>query len=200
MNTAASNVFVSYSHADAALVGPIVSLLRATNTTVFRDADSIKLGKKWRQELEAAMEKADLVVVFWCRHSTDSDEVAEEYRHAMRLEKDLLPIRLDGSPLPPILSQYQTLDFSSMAGRHHMEQNRPSQPAAMSGLSIVRRLWAQISGADYRKGQNNPSRPYQHTGANAPLWQELDAAQQLMAEIIQTQVAERLLSRGRHGA
>jgi len=44
------NVFVSYSHADASLVTPVVRLLRVNQSLVFQDADGIAPGTKWREE------------------------------------------------------------------------------------------------------------------------------------------------------
>ncbi len=36
------NIFVSYSHADAALVGPVVKLLGVNKSLVFQDVDGIQ--------------------------------------------------------------------------------------------------------------------------------------------------------------
>lgn len=51
----AVNVFVSYSHDDAALVTPIVKLLRVNKALVFQDLDSIELGKRWREQAGRAV-------------------------------------------------------------------------------------------------------------------------------------------------
>lgn len=129
-------VFVSYSHHDASLVTPVVRLLRSTNDFVFLDSDSIKPGQKWRQALSEAMEQASLVVVFWCTHSNQSAEVESEYRSAIEARKDVLPVLLDSTPVPPALDQYQWIDFRELGrGRHSIEDLPGAAPSASKARS-----------------------------------------------------------------
>ncbi len=114
-----TNVFVSYSHDDASLVAPVVKLLRANNSLVFQDVDSIQPGKKWRREIAKGLADAHQVMVFWCNHANGSEEVTKEWKIAIELEKDLLPLLLDTTPLPPELSEYQWIDFQELVGRTH---------------------------------------------------------------------------------
>lgn len=112
-------VFVSYSHADEALVDPVVKLLSVNDALVFQDKKSIPPGKRWRNEIARALAGARLVVVFWCDHSHRSTEVAAEWRAALDQDKDLLPVLLDATPLPPELGEYQWVDFRSTVGPAH---------------------------------------------------------------------------------
>jgi len=112
-------IFVSYSRRDAALVTPVVRLLRATKDVVFLDSDSIRPGKKWRTELSAGLMNANLVVVFWCLHSSESLEVAKEYKAAVRAKKDVLPVLLDSTPAPADLREFQWIDFRDLAREQH---------------------------------------------------------------------------------
>lgn len=114
-----SHIFVSYSHKDASLIEPIIGLLRASKIDVFQDVLSIAPGRKWRDEIEDAIHAAQLIVVFWCRHSAASKEVCAEYELAISAEKDVLPVVLDGTPLPAVLSEYQYIDFLKMSGKRH---------------------------------------------------------------------------------
>src|SRR5688572_12843289 len=93
------NVFVSYSHADASLVTPVVRLLRVNQSLVFQDADGIAPGTKWRDEIAKALSASNLVVVFWCQHAFRSNEVSSEWRAAIEQGKDVLPLLLDATPL-----------------------------------------------------------------------------------------------------
>lgn len=113
------SVFISYSHADAILVDPVVRLLRVNTSLVFVDTDHIRPGKRWRDEIGGALASSDLVVVFWCAHAAESDEVAQEWRSALTAGKDLLPLLLDATPLPAALHEYQWIDFRGMVGQHH---------------------------------------------------------------------------------
>jgi len=114
-----ASVFVSYSRKDAGLVAPVVHLLRATKGLVFQDLDSIKPGKRWRGQIEKALNTARLVVVFWCLHSLRSGEVRKEYEFALSNGKDILPILLDDTPLPAELGEFQSVNFQGLVGPSH---------------------------------------------------------------------------------
>jgi len=60
-----------------------------------------------------------LVVVFWCDHASRSNEVAKEWKAAIEQEKDLLPLLLDATPLPPELGEFQWIDFRGTVGANH---------------------------------------------------------------------------------
>jgi len=111
-------IFVSYSHKDAAVVKPIVQLQRATGSAVFRDAENIPAGKKWRATIKAAIESCRLVWVFWCTHASNSKEVRVEYKMGIDLEKDVVPVLMDATPLPPALSEFQWIDMRQALGAH----------------------------------------------------------------------------------
>ena len=114
-----TNVFVSYSHADASLVAPVVKLLRVNKSLVFQDIDGIQPGKSWRSEIARGLAESHLVVVFWCDHASRSDEVSKEWKAAIEQEKDLLPLLLDATPLPPELGEFQWIDFQGTVGANH---------------------------------------------------------------------------------
>lgn len=113
------SIFISYSHVDIALVAPVVAVLRASRNFVYLDSDSIRPGKKWREELEAAIAKSDMVMLFWCEHSEASIEVGKEIVAAKERGKDLLPLLLDSTALPPTLAEYQYIDFRAAFGKAH---------------------------------------------------------------------------------
>lgn len=119
MPSPSTNVFVSYSHADASLVAPVVKLLRVNKSLVFQDTDDIQPGKRWRSEIAKALAESHLVVVFWCDHASRSNEVSKEWKSAIEQEKDLLPLLLDATPLPPELGEFQWIDFRGMVGANH---------------------------------------------------------------------------------
>ena len=112
--TAVRRFFVSYNHQDTAIVGPVVELLRSTGAPVFRDADRIPPGKKWRVVLEDSLQQSDAVVVFWSVRAKESVEVEAEWRRALELRKDIIPVLLDDTPLDNLLSDYQYIDFRSI--------------------------------------------------------------------------------------
>jgi len=150
MPSQSTNVFVSYSHADASLVAPVVELLRANKSLVFQDTDSIPPGKRWRSEIAKALDESHLVVVFWCDHASRSDEVSKEWNTAIEQQKNLLPLLLDATPLPPELDEFQWIDFRGIVGANHssidssandVKTRRPKQ-----WLAIPSARWLSVPG------------------------------------------------------
>lgn len=115
-------IFVSYSHKDADVVKPIVQLQRATGSAVFRDSENIPAGKKWRAAIEAAIRGCRLVWVFWCAHASKSKEVRAEYEMGIGLDKDVVPVLMDRTPLPSALSEFQWVDMGPSLGSHEEER------------------------------------------------------------------------------
>jgi hypothetical protein len=92
-----TNIFVSYSHADASLVAPVINLLRVNKSLALQDIDDIQSGRRWR--IDKALVESHLVVVFWCDHANRSNEVSKKWKAAIELQKDLLPLLLDATLL-----------------------------------------------------------------------------------------------------
>jgi hypothetical protein len=63
---------VPYSNVDKKLVAPLVALIRATDTSVFRDCDSIQPGQEWRVVLAETMSECQTVLVMWSAASSRS--------------------------------------------------------------------------------------------------------------------------------
>jgi len=140
------NVFVSYSHADASLVAPVVRLLRVNRSLVFQDTDGIPPGKRWRAEIAKALAESDLVVVFWCHHAFRSNEVSVEWRAAIEQDKDLLPLLLDATPLPSELGNFQWIDFRGTVGANHSTIDSPAAAVWPMAASPRRAVWYILAG------------------------------------------------------
>lgn len=141
-NKDSTNVFISYSHDDTSLVSPIVSLLRANQSLVFQDIDRIQPGKKWRNEIRSAIDRSQLVVIFWCNHASQSNEIENEWRTALEQGKDLLPLLLDETPLPTELSEFQWIDFRATVGPQHKKKGRKLNRRFLSSLLVAAPLLA----------------------------------------------------------
>ena len=131
------SIFISYSHQDSSLVGPVVALLRASEALVFRDADSIHPGKRWREEIGTAISSASVVVVFWCHHARASAEVGNEIRAAVTQKKDILPLLIDETPLPQGLAEFQYIDFRKAFGDGHGFGQDRSVPKPAKGWKVL---------------------------------------------------------------
>ena len=132
-------VFISYSRRDRALVGPVVRLLRATASDwVFQDEDTLRPGEPWRSQLQAALNAAHLVLVFWCQHSSRSTEVVNEYQQAIALQKAVVPVQLDHTPLPVDLGAFEGVDLTgALSGAHGRRLFRWLSRAVLALLIVL---------------------------------------------------------------
>src|SRR5262249_22434979 len=149
------SIFVSYSHLDVSLVLPVVRLLRGTKDLVFQDLNNIRPGTKWRQEIEEALYSAQLVILFWCYHSSRSTEVRTEYELALTTGKELLPVLLDTTPLPEKLKEFQWVDFRRLVGFAHRSNKRRIITAGIFVLMAL--LFLFLSFLTYRIAGNGPT-------------------------------------------
>ena len=112
-------IFISYSREDESIVEPVVKLLRVTESKLFLDVDSIAPGEKWEEEIARSLSTADKVCVFWCQHSASSEWVNREWRYAHELQKKIIPLLLDSTPVENELAKYQFIDFRFVEGSTH---------------------------------------------------------------------------------
>lgn len=105
------HVFLSYSRHDRLVVEPIAKILRVTRSVIFRDEDSIPLGKRWESVIGESLIACHTVIVFWSTAASDSKAVASEYLRGIQLQKDIVPVLLDDTPLDEALARHQYLDF-----------------------------------------------------------------------------------------
>lgn len=114
------NIFVSYSPDDTDFVSAVVSQLCANNSALmYCDADTIRSSGGTQNELRAAIAHADATLVFWCHHSFTSYDVRKELTLALEQGKDVVPLLLDGTPLPRTLADRRYIDFRARVGAIH---------------------------------------------------------------------------------
>jgi hypothetical protein len=124
-----SSVFASYSHKDAELVRRLLGLFRAADVPVFRDEETIIPGRKWRIEIEEALEQCQTLLLFWCGHAAKSSEVQNEYERAISLDKRVVPVLMDDTVLPTQLGQYQGVDLRLVfPGSHEVSDGLMFRP------------------------------------------------------------------------
>ena len=110
-------VFVSYSRKDSARVQQAVELLEAGGAEVFRDIDDIQFGDRWEDVIKAKLAEAERVLIFWSQHALRSEWVGREWSIALAMDKRLVPVLLDDTPMPPELSQFHALtNFAGQPG------------------------------------------------------------------------------------
>ncbi len=102
-------VFVSYSRKDSSRVQQAVALLEAGGAAVFRDLDDIQFGDRWEAVIRAKLAESERILVFWSIHARDSEWVGREWMIALEMDKRLVPVLLDDTPMPESLSQFHAL-------------------------------------------------------------------------------------------
>jgi TolB-like protein len=106
----ASTVFFSYSREDQARALPIIRMIEKAGYDVWWDG-LLEGGDRFSHTTEAALNRAQVVVVLWSKTSVASHWVHDEAT-AGRDRRILLPLSLDGSEPPLGFKQFQVIDLS----------------------------------------------------------------------------------------
>ena len=122
-----ASLFLSYSRDDFARVGPLAAALEREGHKVWWDRH-ISGGQEFADEIEQALESADIVIVCWTRSSVRSAWVRDEAA-AGRDNGRLVPVTLDGCQPPLGFRQYQTIDLNRWNGRPGSPQLVPLKGA-----------------------------------------------------------------------
>jgi serine/threonine protein kinase len=106
-------LFISYSRADERFADDLVARLRALDHEVWWDR-SLQPGRSWDDQIEEAMERADVMLVLMSPDSTRSDEVKHEWRYWVNyLRRPLVPVMVRLCRPPYRLAAYQHLDAAA---------------------------------------------------------------------------------------
>jgi len=125
-------IFLSYARDDRASAECLARVLEAGGHSLWWDRH-IDSGEEFSAEIEAELDKADVVLVAWSRLSVKSRWVRDEAAVGGDTNR-LVPVSIDGS-LPPMgFRQFQTLDLSGWKG------GKRDQRTAQLLHSVERRL------------------------------------------------------------
>ena len=131
-------IFLSYARRDRPFVERIAKVLEQAGQNVWWDR-RLDSGEEFSAEIEAALDKSDVVLVAWSKESIRSRWVRDEAAVGGDTGR-LVPISLDGS-LPPMgFRQFHTLDLTGWKGTKRDERT------AELLHSIDRRLRAKGEG------------------------------------------------------
>ena len=117
-----SDVFISYSSADDAVVRRIVERLERDGLKVFHAPSEIRAGENFLESLSDGLQRSQFVMVFLSESAIDSFWVKREWQaHLVRMARDrtagLLPILLPGvreDRIDPLLEPQHRLDFRAV--------------------------------------------------------------------------------------
>lgn len=111
-------IFLSYTTADRSRVVAYHDYLKKAGYNVWMDIRQIKGGQDWKFEIEKALNRAALVIIFISKNSVDKRGVVQrEIRDALDKSKEILeeniyiiPVLLDNVTLPQELARLQYLN------------------------------------------------------------------------------------------
>ena len=109
-----ASIFLSYDRADVDRARPLAAALEKAGHSVWWDRH-IKSGAQYSKEIEAALKKADAVVVLWSERSVESAWVRDEAADGRDTGR-LVPVLIDGTPAPLGFRQYQATEMSRWRG------------------------------------------------------------------------------------
>jgi hypothetical protein len=110
-----ASIFLSYARGDLAKAQRIAQVLETAGHSVWWDRQ-LHAGSRFTAEIDAALRKANTIVVLWSRQSVESAWVQDEAAVG-RDSGRLLPVLLDVIAPPLGFRQYQAIDFSRWSGR-----------------------------------------------------------------------------------
>jgi hypothetical protein len=97
--------FISYAHKDRAEVLKRVQMLSFMRAAFFQDFISLRPGERWRPAILEALDKSDVVLLFWSRAASESEEVRKEILYALERRRGnedappaIEPIIIEGPP------------------------------------------------------------------------------------------------------
>lgn len=114
-----ARVFLSYSRQDLAIASRLAAELERLGHELWWDRQ-LQGGARFASEIEAALDRADAVVVLWSRHSLKSAWVQDEASEG-RDSGRLVPVTLDGCKPPLGFRQFHALDYDGRPGRPGVE-------------------------------------------------------------------------------
>lgn len=100
------SAFISYSTKDEAAVLPYEQRLKECGTSIWRDKSGLRQGQLWPMKLGEAIAEQEAMLLFWSVNAAASHFVTLEWNTALALQKSIIPVLLDDTPLPDVLKPY----------------------------------------------------------------------------------------------
>ncbi|MGW4160344.1 toll/interleukin-1 receptor domain-containing protein [Streptomyces sp. NPDC004788] len=102
------HAFISHGHRDKPWVTPFVAKMRLSGADIWLDEWEIRPGDSIPGKVNQALDLVDTVILFWSADAAGSAWVNTEMESALtrKLTEDgfrIIPVKLDGTPLPPLL-------------------------------------------------------------------------------------------------
>jgi len=109
--------FLSHSSADKVFVRQLAADLTANGIGVWLDEQRIRVGDSIPEKIAQGLAESDYFLIGMSHKSTESAWVQKELNNALMTEVQrrkvhIMPLKLDDTPMPPIISDKKYADFS----------------------------------------------------------------------------------------
>jgi hypothetical protein len=133
-------VFISHNKSDRNIARAVALDLVAENLSIWFDEWEICAGDSIVEQVEAGLVGCTHFLILWSRHAAKSNWVRRELNaslaHALQVGTPrLIPVLLDRTPLPPLLT-----DIKSIRYRHGREPERHELLRAIAGRDAFSEL------------------------------------------------------------
>ncbi len=160
-----ANIFLSYASKDRLSAKALAQILEQSSHSVFWDR-TIQPGQSFDEVIEAALTRAEVVVVLWSRAAVASDWVrAEATDGAAR--KILIPAKLEEVEPPLRFRMIQAADLTEW------DPNRPSEVASTLVTAIQNFVSGGNHGATLPTVSVNPTRSYSDLSGSPGTWEDV---------------------------
>lgn len=82
------DIFVSYSHKDTAIALACKKAYEALGFNILIDADDLRSGQVWNDELMNMIDRASIFQLFWSQNSAQSKYCRQEWEHALERNRE----------------------------------------------------------------------------------------------------------------
>lgn len=109
--------FLSHSSADKTFIRQLAADLTANGITVWLDEQRIRAGDSIPEKIAQGLAESDYLLIGMSQKSSESAWVQKELNSALMSEVQrrkvyILPLKLDDTPMPPIIADKKCADFS----------------------------------------------------------------------------------------
>ncbi|MFZ0389573.1 MAG: TIR domain-containing protein [Calditrichia bacterium] len=112
--------FISYSRENSDFANRLAEAISQKNIKVWRDQNNIYASQQWPKIIGEAIAAQDVLLLLWSKAAASSHFVEFEWNTALALKKPIIPVLVDDTPLPPMLTAMQGVilkDFEDVINR-----------------------------------------------------------------------------------
>ena len=111
--TDAAKIFISYSHKDKEFVKKLYEELHALPFDILWDQKELQVGDDIKKKTDELIESSDYLLFVSSKNSAGSEWATIEIDKALKLKKKVLPVVIDESEPPEIISKILYANFST---------------------------------------------------------------------------------------